>query len=138
MKSDFHDACLRHFEDAERLYNAERWANADHLFGISAECGLKRLMVAFGMETKSSGDPKEEKYKVHADKIWDRYETFRSGRPQASGYGLDGENSFGNWHATQRYALQSEFDRGRVSPHRDAAGRVRSLLGRAERDGLLS
>ncbi|MGI6300526.1 MAG: hypothetical protein ACOX52_05630 [Verrucomicrobiota bacterium] len=50
MKTDFLDAHHRHWEDAELLKKRGRWANADHLYGLSAECGLKRLMQAFGME----------------------------------------------------------------------------------------
>lgn len=49
MKTDFHDAHERHWDDAERLFEAQRWANADHLYGVAAECGLKWLMVHFGM-----------------------------------------------------------------------------------------
>lgn len=44
MAENFLDAHHRHWDDAELLYQAQRWANADHLFGVSAECGLKRLM----------------------------------------------------------------------------------------------
>ena len=31
MKADFLDAHNRHWKDAELLFNAKRWANADHL-----------------------------------------------------------------------------------------------------------
>ena len=47
MNEDFLDAHLRHWTDAELLYAAQRWANADHLYGISAECGLKGLTETF-------------------------------------------------------------------------------------------
>ena len=57
IPTDFYDAHHRHWEDAERLYHNERWANADHLYGIAAECGLKRLMIAFGMRCDANGDP---------------------------------------------------------------------------------
>lgn len=39
--ADFPDAHARHWQDAERLAQAGRWANADQLYGYSAECGLK-------------------------------------------------------------------------------------------------
>jgi hypothetical protein len=49
MNTDFYDAHQRHWDDAELLYEKQRWANADHLYGMAAECGLKQLMLAFGM-----------------------------------------------------------------------------------------
>lgn len=49
MSCDFADSCQRHWDDAERLFSSGRWANADHLYGFSAESALKRLMLAFGM-----------------------------------------------------------------------------------------
>jgi hypothetical protein len=70
MTTDFLDAHKRHWEDAELLFTAARWANADHLYGLAAECGLKRLMCAFGMEIDSaSGSPARKKDRVHADCI---------------------------------------------------------------------
>ena len=45
MYIDFLDAYLRQWEDAEMLFGSERWATADHLYGLAAECGLKRLMI---------------------------------------------------------------------------------------------
>jgi hypothetical protein len=67
MNIDFLDAYLRHWEDAEALFGSERWANADHLYGLAAECGLKRLMIAFGMPVTTSGDPQHRNDRVHAD-----------------------------------------------------------------------
>ena len=31
---DFFDASQRHWDDAQSLYVAQRWANADHLYGL--------------------------------------------------------------------------------------------------------
>ena len=42
--TDFADAHRRHWEDAELLHDHGRWANADQLYGFSAECGLKAVM----------------------------------------------------------------------------------------------
>ena len=40
--ADFSDAHVRHWRDAELLYAARCWGNADQLYGFSAECGLRR------------------------------------------------------------------------------------------------
>ncbi len=42
MSVDFGDAHIRHWKDAELLYCVQHLANADHLYGMAAECGLKR------------------------------------------------------------------------------------------------
>lgn len=47
MNTDYLDAHERHWDDAELLKATARHANADHLYGMSAECGLKCLMIKF-------------------------------------------------------------------------------------------
>jgi len=48
LKTDYLDAFSRHREDGDLLYDHARWPNADQLYGLSAECGLKAVMVAIG------------------------------------------------------------------------------------------
>lgn len=64
MPVDFRDAAERHWEDAEHLMNNDRLANADHLYGLSAECSLKAVMCALGMPIFSDGSP------MHPYRIW--------------------------------------------------------------------
>lgn len=67
MQADFLDAHERHWGDAERLFQAQRWANADHLYGMAAECGMKRLMLAFGMPYDAGKDwPASKQDRAHA------------------------------------------------------------------------
>ncbi len=47
--ADFLDAHHRHRADAELLFEHDRWANADRLYGFSAECSLKAVMTTLGM-----------------------------------------------------------------------------------------
>lgn len=44
MPVDFRDAADRHFTDAGLLSQARRLANADHLYGVAAECGYLNLV----------------------------------------------------------------------------------------------
>jgi len=136
MTSDFLNAHHRHLRDADYLFSALHLANADHLYGMAAECGLKRLMVAFGMTLESDGTPKG-KDKAHVDKVWTRYETYRSGHVQGVQYGLPPSNPFDDWKAEQRYAQEQSFDHARVEPHRTAAHAVHALMKNAERAGLV-
>lgn len=138
MQADFFDAHHRHWQDAELLRQQRRLANADHLYGMAAECGLKRLMLAFGMPFDHGRDwPKEAKDRAHADGIWDRFEAYRSGHSQGPDYALGPHNPFSDWNARQRYAAQDHFDGPRVDAHRVGAELVRRLIQKAERKGLL-
>lgn len=142
MKTDFLDAHHRHWEDAELLKKRGRWANADHLYGLSAECGLKRLMQAFGMEIDpGTGSPKEWPDKVHImgekGNAWDRYESYRQGRKPAK-YPLPVQNPFQDWDISQRYAHRAGFSKEIVKSHRIGAQLVRKLIHRADREGNLS
>lgn len=109
MQADFLDANERHWNDAEMLFASGRYANADHLYGLAAECGLKRLMVRFGMAVSSTGSPSDRKDWKHADDIWVRFEGYRSGKVEGVGFGLPVANPFNHWDASDRYAHQSNF-----------------------------
>lgn len=138
MNTDFLDAHHRHLRDADSLFSASRLANADHLYGMAAECGLKQLMIAFGMETDNTGAPKNRGSDwIHAEKVWTRYETYRSGHIQGVQYGLPPSNPFEDWKAEQRYAQERCFDHARVQPHRTAAHTVRGLVKNAEKGGFV-
>lgn len=141
MTPDFLDAHQRHWDDAERLFAATRWANADHLYGMAVECGLKRLMIAFGMSIGSDGSPSNSQDRAHVMEtrripVWDRYETYRSGHHQGANYGLPQANPFHDWDVSQRYADQSNFTQARVQPHRTAADTVYKLIIKATLEGL--
>ena len=138
MQADFLDAHQRHWDDAERLYGDGRWANADHLYGLAAECGLKRLMLAFGMPFDTAKDrPAEERDRKHADGIWARFEAYRGGHHRGASYGLPVSNPFDDWHVSQRYAHQSQFDQARAQGHQSGAASVRALINKARMEGLL-
>lgn len=138
MRADFLDANKRHWDDAEILFKEKRWANADHLYGMAAECGLKQLMLAFGMEyDEDKSRPSERHDRVHANGIWDRFESYRCGHHQGAGYVLPGSNPFQDWDVSQRYANQSKFDEARVQLHKYGAQAICELIRKAEREGLI-
>ncbi|MFA5731634.1 MAG: hypothetical protein WCY91_02715 [Acidithiobacillus sp.] len=138
MQADFLDAHERHWNDAECLFQAQRWANADHLYGMAAECGLKRLMMRFGMAINPvTGSPTDNKDWKHANTIWARFESYRSGKVEGADYGLPAPNAFDNWDVSDRYAHQSNFDQTRAQGHQAGAQAVRRLIAKAQREGLL-
>ncbi|MFP5231259.1 MAG: SAM-dependent methyltransferase [Acidobacteriota bacterium] len=134
MNSDFMDAFERHWEDAELLLADQRYANADHLYGMSAECGLKSLMICFGMPV-ISGVPKRRDRR-HANEIWTRFEAYRSGHRHGVGYVLP-PNPFGNWDVDQRYAPRSGFNEANTRMHQEGASVVKGLIEKARKEGIL-
>lgn len=138
MKADFLDAHDRHWEDAEMLFAAKRFANADHLYGIAAECGLKRLMLSFGMPVDpSTGSPHNSDHRKHANILWANFESYRSGKVEGTGYALNSPNPFSSWDVSDRYAHQSNFDLANTQRHQAGALEVRNLIRKAKRVGLL-
>jgi len=137
MTADFLDSHIRHWQDAELLYDNNRHANADHLYGFSAECGLKRLMVCFGMTVKTDGSPSDSKDRIHADKAWDRFESYRSGQATGAAYAVGTINPFADWKVDQRYVHRSVIDPVRVQAHRTGADKVRNLITQARQEGLI-
>ena len=137
MNEDFLDAHMRHWTDAELLYAAQRWANADHLYGISAECGLKGLTETFKNGPLAG---KERRHIMEANKpetAWDVFEAYRSGHAQGAKFLLPSINPFNDWDVGQRYANQNHFNQARVDAHRLGAEQVGALVKRADAEGLL-
>lgn len=137
---DFLDAYERHREDAEMLYQNDRWANADHLFGLSAECGLKAVMLALGkLRLRPSGVPIDKPHKVHIDKFWNVFVSLTSD-PQAARYAtmLSHKNPFSEWDINQRYMREASFIRPEIlAAHRAGVAEVTRVVAAARRDGIL-
>lgn len=136
--ADYPDAHLRHWADAELLLQAGRWANADQLYGFSAECGLKAVMVANGMPVDSQGAPAERRHKQHIQVLWDQFLAFAAGRSIANLlHHLPQRNPFAKWSQDNRYASSGHFDRATVAPHRTAARQVRQFYLRHKAAGYV-
>lgn len=136
MNEDFLDAHKRHWEDAERLFTVKRWANADHLYGIAAECGLKGLAEKFKQAPLDKGERRHIMEANKPNNAWDVFETYRSGHALGPKFLLP-TNPFTNWDVSQRYAHQSNFDEPRVAAHRQGADLVNELIKKADFEGLL-
>ncbi len=139
MTTDFLDAHIRHWKDAELLCTETRWANADHLFGLAAECGLKRLMIAFGMNIDPvTGTPQSRNDRVHANHTWARYESYRSGHHDGVNYPLPAADPFQDWDISQRYAHRNNFTELIAESHRNGARSVHTLITKALWEGIIS
>ena len=128
---DFLDAHRRHWDDAQLLCGKGRLANADHLYGLSAECGLKSVMRIF----KVTDAELPAKYKLHIDKLWAKFETWAANRMvKRHVRSLPPGMPFSNWSVSDRYASGSHFDKATVIPHRDAARVIKRMVDRSVTD----
>ena len=73
--ADFRDAMDRHWQDAELLRRNQRLANADHLYGLSAECELKAIMQRLGMKMRNNM-PRLRPDRRYINALWDRYQSY--------------------------------------------------------------
>lgn len=134
---DFADAHRRHFGDAELLFMSERLGNADHLYGLSAECGLKAVMERLGMPVDATGLP-PKRYMKHVQELWPQFEAFAS-RHGGARYveELPVGSPFADWSHNDRYARGGYSGEDAVGRHRVAANGIRRMVQAAEMDETL-
>ena len=136
--ANFADAHRRHWENAELIFEHDRWGNAGQLYGLSAECGLKAVMGALGMAVRPDGSPEERENRRHFPDLWSVFRTFVEGRGGEWYLArLPVGEPFGNWSIHDRYAATRHFSRPIAAAHQSAAGAVRLLIQRAILDGRL-
>lgn len=140
-KVDFHGASRRHYRDAELLMNSKRIPNAGHLFGFAAECGIKALLVAYGLETDSrTGDIMETrpyKYKTHVNTLINNVQTFPGSRQYSKYLGMmPNMKAFSDWNAGHRYWNESAIPPSCSGWHH-AAKEVLQMLDQAKLDGVI-
>ena len=149
MNTNFYEAFLRHANDADLLMASERWANADHLFGLAAECALKAILLQQGIPSCENllqqgipscengdicKDKNYKKYRKHINDIWDQYQNYMQTRLC---YLISEENPFKDWNIADRYAPNGAITKETAQNHRVAFNEVRELIKKAELDGVI-
>lgn len=129
---DFSNAASRYWCDANLLLQQARLATADHLFGVSAECALKAIMVALSGTTNL---PK--RYKIHLPNIWDEFIAYTPSSGTNAYASLLAANPFASWDVSDRYGHDTEFTQARVNKHCEAALQAQRVLEQARLDGRL-
>lgn len=125
----FAAAHRRHWDDAQLLFDNCRWPNADQLYGFSAECGLKAIMVGEKMMPVDDTGKPEEEFRKHIDKFWRIFRNKMKGRREwAYLRQLPIGEPFADWSTNDRYASGGCFDENRVEPHRKATRQIASML----------
>lgn len=133
---DYYDAAQRHWDDANHLLSNNRLPNADQLFGLSAECALKAIMLPMGMPM-NNGRPAEKKH-GHINVLWDEFITFANGKGQAHyAAALGASNPFKCWKIDQRYENGSAISMQTVEDHKKSAEITFGCLTQAVIDGVV-
>ena len=111
------------------MFEEGRWANADQLYGFSAECGLKAVMQFLGMHVDQIGKPVDREHQEHIPRIWQAFADFAAGRGgQRYLRLLPAGEPFADWSHHDRYAHRRHFKREGVQRHADAARAVRTMV----------
>jgi hypothetical protein len=136
---DYRDAAERHWEDAGFLINKNRKANADHLFGLAAECALKAVMLGLGMQLRPDGAPVESRHRKHVDSLWGEFCSFAQGRNGAKYAAMVSSvaNPFSGWNISQRYEHRANINQAIVKKHEKDAESAMKVLREAYHDGVI-
>ena len=111
------------------MFEEGRWANADQLYGFSAECGLKAVMQFLGMHVDQIGKPVDREHQEHIPRIWQAFADFATGRGgQRYLRLLPGGEPFADWSHHDRYAHRRHFNQERAHRHGEAARAVRAMV----------
>lgn len=137
-RADFYDSHNRHLADAELLFSNGRLSNADQLYAFVAECGLKRFLMAMGLNVDpATGSPKG-KYRTHVDKLWPLFRTYTNGRNGSWFFSrVPATNPFANWLLDDRYAHGNAVSLTVVTAHRAAAQSLQQVMQKALAEGRL-
>lgn len=137
MPTDFSDAANRHWKDGCYLYADSRLANADQMFGFSAECALKAVMIGLGSGVDTKDAPSG--YDKHINKLWVEFATFAQSRGGARySATISGiQNPFATWLASQRYFHHGDITQPSVDSHRNGAKIAMNVLSSAVLDGVV-
>lgn len=129
LPADFLDAHARYLEDAGLLHQRARLASADHLYGLSAECGIKGVM-------QSWTGPQQDVPHVHLPHLWGEFCALIGDRRASLVTSLIPDSPFREWSVSDRYSHRSRFPPDRVDRHRVNAHQVRRLVTRARLEGV--
>jgi hypothetical protein len=142
VNADFLEASSRHFIDAEHLYGLNRAPNAGQLYGFCAECGVKALLIAFGLATDPDGDLAGTSatlpYKKHMNALIASLTVFPAHDRTYFRYlsMMPDLVAFTDWKVDHRYYKEAAIPPSHAS-WRVAATQVRAMLAQAQIEGRI-
>ncbi len=138
---NFIKSAKRHYDDAKILLNANSVPNAGQLFGFCAECGLKALLIAYGLTTDPStgdlnlSDSDKKKYLRHINVLCNNISIFTQDTTYASYLAIMPSIAFFlDWRTDHRYYDESAIPNN-ISKWENAATEVRRMVDKLIQDG---
>lgn len=130
---NFRESARRHLHDSEILSAESRLANADHIVGFAAECGLKEIIISHlggsiqnGFAVRPSDNSQIREHV--GNKLWQEVINLAQSNNIAEIINLSQYNCFGNWSPSDRYAEGSAVTNGQLQEHTNAAKEVIKVL----------
>jgi len=120
MDENFTQAALRHWRDAELLKDQNRVENADHLYGIAAECAIKQALLH--LPAFANQGTLQESYMQHIDVLWNKvgHQSLQRIYPGLLAYLKNGGKPFDDWKVAQRYSADNVISPEKMQAHRTA------------------
>ena len=123
MTDDYRAAAVRHYRDAKLLDNHDRVENADHHYGLAAECGLKEAL-------KQMGRLREEHRRWHIDQLWNKIQAKQLSKSfPGLAQLVENRDCFAKWKISQRYGRDGEVPRVNLERHRKWTVRLLNAAG---------
>ncbi|MFZ1828407.1 MAG: hypothetical protein WAW42_06500 [Candidatus Competibacteraceae bacterium] len=120
---NFPVAAFRHWRDAQLLERENCVENADQLYGLTAECAIKKALVELPAFARAG--MLDESYRKHINELWGKvnHQSLQK-RYSCLCAILKAPNPFLNWHIDQRYAADGVISIEEMHEHRDVARRL--------------
>ncbi len=147
--ADFPLAAKRHWHDADLLEKNGRAGNAGQLYGFSAECGIKALLVSLGYPTETDGSPVWKppagvpKIREHVQKLVNTIGDIRNYAHNVQGRNgakytalIPNITNFSDWATDHRYWADADIPNS-LPGWKVAAKEVMGMLDSASLDGVL-
>ncbi len=125
---NYSSAAFRHWDDAQLLEKEKRVENADQLYGLAAECAIKKALVELSSFAKAG--MLNESYKRHINELLDKV-NLQSLQKRYPGLHacLKADNPFSDWHVNQRYVAGGVISLEKMQKHRDMTRRLLGAVG---------
>lgn len=125
---DYPSAAFRHWQDAQLLAGENRVENADQLYGLAAECAIKKALIELPAFIKAG--LLDAPYKKHINELWDKVnlQSLHKRYPDLSKC-LKAGNPFSDWHVNQRYVAAGVISLETMQKHRDKTKRLLGAVG---------
>jgi hypothetical protein len=141
MLYDFHAASRRHFEAAEMLDGNTAAADAAHLYGLSAECGIKSVLLGTGVaQAAGDGDFPRGPLRDHIGGLSQAMASISAGRVFPAYLAMIQPDiaSFSSWDINDRYKNETMIALGDYPRWKQAAAKVNAMLALAASQGCAS